>query len=276
MNEIFETLIQVANATGRPVSEVLRHHFLEAALRRLSIAGDTGFVLRGSMITRLWAAPFPRIANDLDFLGMFPYSASETAHRFFPTLATEAPDCVRFDVPRCRVAPIWEGSEFPGVRLTLFADVLGEPHVTTVDVGFGDPLVPGAEWVNYRFLMGDVAHVWAVHPLTMLAWKLHGLAEWGHVRWRPKDLLDLWLLTNTPITDTELLAHAVRVAFESRHYTVAAARETLEDPYWNTFSARARWNRFRAEQAGIPIPESVVEVRDTVRSRLAPALAIFT
>src|SRR5262245_52995573 len=195
MSQLFDTLIDVANRTERPVVEVLRHHFLESVLRRLGAGAEPEFVLRGSMITRLWASPFPRAANDLDFLGTFPHSATDTARRFLPLLAAEHPDGVRFDVSRCTAKDIWEGSEFPGVRLTLFADVLGEPHVTTVDVGFGDPLVPAAEIVEYRFLTGEAARVWAVHPATLIGWKLHGLAEWGRARWRPKDWLDLWLLT---------------------------------------------------------------------------------
>ena len=192
---VFDALIDETNRTGRPVAEAVRHHFLEAALRRLGAGGEPEFVLRGSMVTRLWTAPFPRVANDLDFLGTFAHSVDDTARRFLPRLAAEPADGVRFDVRRCTAKGIWDGSEFPGVRLTLFADVFGERHSTTVDVGFGDPLVPPAEVVEYPLIGGGTARVWAVHPATLIGWKLHGLAEWGQVRWRAKDMLDLWLLT---------------------------------------------------------------------------------
>lgn len=276
MSAVFDALITVTNETGRPVAEVLRHHFLEAVLRRLPV-GDPAFVLRGSALTRVWVAPFPRPANDLDFLGTFPHSVAATADRFLPALAAELPDGVRFDVPRCTTKGIWEGSEFPGVRLTLFADVVGEPHVTTVDVGFGDPLVPPAAVVEYPWTCGGAGGVWATHPATLIAWKLHGLAEWGHTRWRPKDMLDLWLLLDAHAgrIGGSVLAEAVREAFRSRHYDPADARRSLEDPRWQTFAAQARWARFRDENPDLPLPESLASVRDAVSARLAPALSLL-
>jgi hypothetical protein len=278
VNELFATLIDVANRTGRPVSEVLRHHFLEAALRRLGAGAEPEFVLRGSMITRLWAAPFPRVANDLDFLGTFPHSVTETASRFLPPLAASLADGVSVDVPRCMAKSIWEGSDFPGVRLTLFATVLGEEHVTTVDVGFNDPLVPPAEVVDYTLLSGEVARVWAVHPATLIGWKLHGLAEWGHARWRPKDLLDMWLLLRTSPgqgSKPAQFAEAIRVAFESRGYVASDARRTIEDPYWQTSAASARWDSFCDEQRDVPVPASLSGVHAVVAACLAPTLALL-
>jgi hypothetical protein len=289
LSELFAALIGVANRTERPVSEVLRHHFLEAALRRLGARAEPEFVLRGSMITRLWAAPFPRVANDLDFLGTFPHSVADTASRFLPPLSAELADGVRFDVPRCLAQSIWEGSEFPGVRLTLFATVLGEDHVTTVDVGFNDPLLPPADVIDYALLSGEVARVWAVHPATLIGWKLHGLAEWGHARWRPKDLLDLWLLLASrererpqllpPVAHApgspEQLASAIRVAFESRGFAVSDAKCTIDDPFWETSAASARWDSFCEEQRDVPVPASLSEVRAEVAACLAPALVLL-
>lgn len=277
MSAVLDALVAVANDTGRPAAEVLRHHFLEAVLRRLPVGREPALALRGSALTRLWVAPFPRPANDLDFVGAFPHSVADTAARLLPPLAAELSDGVRFDVPRCTAKGIWEGSEFPGVRLTVFADVCGEPHVTTVDVGFGDPLVPPARVADYAWAFGGSGGVWAVHPATLIAWKLHGLAEWGRTRWRPKDLLDLWLLLNAPAgrVEPDTLAGAVRAAFVSRHYDPADARRTVEDPRWGTFAARARWNRFRDEQPDLPIPDSLAAVRDDVAARLAPALNLL-
>lgn len=275
MSAAFDDLIDVANRTGRPVSELLRHHFLEAVLRRLGAGPEPEFVLRGSMITRLWAAPFPRPANDLDFLGTFPHSVADTTARFLPRLALDLDDGVRFDVPRSAAKDIWQGSEFPGVRLTLFAAVFGERHSTTVDVGFGDPLVPPAEVADYRWTAGGTGRVWAVHPATLLGWKLHGLAEWGRNRWRPKDVLDLWLLTTTCRTEPHELADAIRVAFVSRNYLAAEARRTLDDPHWRSFAAGARWEQFREEQTDVPVPESFDDVFRAVAARIAPALDLL-
>ena len=50
-------------------------------------------------------------------------------------------------------------------------------QAVTVDVGFRDPLVPAAVWLDYPALPpGSPFRVRAVRPETMAAWKLHGLA----------------------------------------------------------------------------------------------------
>ncbi len=276
MSGTFDAIIATANETVRPVSEVMRHHFLEAVLRRLPVDKEPEFVLRGSMITRCWAAPFPRIANDLDFLGTFPHSIEDTAHRLLRALDTNRDDDVQFDLTRCMAKGIWENSAFPGVRMTLFAIVCGEPHATTVDIGFGDPLVPHAEIVEYPLVAGGRCPVWAVHRATMIGWKLHGLCEWGPVRWRPKDLLDLWLLTRTPL-QAEPLGSAIRVAFESRGYDAALAKGTLSDAMWESSGQNAKWNRFchDSHKVAVSVPEAIREVRDAVMERLAPALDLL-
>ena len=71
------------------------------------------------------------------------------------------------------------------------------------------------------------------------------------------------------------LAEAIRVAFESRHYAAVDARRTIEDPFWDTSAAAARWNWFRDEQPDLPIPESLSDIRAAVAARLAPALALL-
>lgn len=262
-------LLGHAARTGRPAPEVVRHHVLEAVLRR--VGHDAGFALRGSMLTRLWAAPFPRAAADLDFAATFPHAVAATAARFVAPLTADAGDEVNFTPDRCSTKGIWEQSAFPGVRLTLAAEAFGVTHTTTVDVGFGDPLAPAAGRIDYPMLVGPPAAVWAVHRATLIGWKLHGLAEWGRVRWRPKDLLDLWLLTGGYDPDPDELAEAIRVAFVSRGYVPAAARRTIDDPTrWE--AASARWSAFRRERADVPIPPSAAVVAAAVTARLAPAL----
>jgi hypothetical protein len=270
-----DALLGVANRTGRPVSEVFRQHFLDAVLRRLPAREEPELVLRGSAIVRVWVAPFPRLAGDLDFLGTYSYSVDETLRQFRLALEIDAGDDVVFDVMRCRARPIWQESAFPGVRLNLVARVLGERHTTTIDVGFGDPLIPAAERVSYPWQCGGAGPVWAAAPATMASWKLHGLAEWGPLQWRPKDLLDLWLLLCRFSFAPATLAEAIRAAFESRGYAVRDARQTLDDPVWESFAAQSRWFHFRQERREAPIPESLSATRDAIRARLLPTLDLL-
>ncbi len=273
MSTALAALMDHANRTGRPAPEFVRHHVLEAVLRR--VGGDAGFTLRGGMLTRLWAAPFPRPAADLDFAAAesVSHDVATTAERLVWPLTADAGDEVRFLPNRCGAKGIWEQSAFPGVRLMLTAEAFGTVHTTTADVGFGDPLVPPAERIDYPMLVGPAVSVWAVHPATLVGWKLHGLAEWGRVRWRPKDLLDLWLLTARFDSASDVLGGAIRVAFVSRGYDPAEARRTIDDPTrWGSPAAEARWAAFRRERADALVPPSAGVVAAAVAARLAPAL----
>ncbi len=239
-------------------------------------------MLRGSLITRLWAAPFPRVAGDLDLLGTYPHSVARTERLIWTALAAPlptdaAPDGLSFEIDRCRARAIWSDSDFPGVRLSVSARGLGRRLHTTIDVGFGDPLVPAAAPVDYPLQVGGSARIWAVHPATLVGWKLHGLSEWGRSRWRPKDLHDLWLLLRAPVlcgtSPPDRLAEAIEVAFTSRGDTSADAVRVLADPAWQAPASDMRWRRFCEQQPTIPVPEDLTAVLTVVRDALAPALS---
>ncbi|MCB9675333.1 MAG: nucleotidyl transferase AbiEii/AbiGii toxin family protein [Alphaproteobacteria bacterium] len=230
-------------------------------------------VLRGSLLTRQWVAPFPRRAGDLDLAGKGDDRVEATADALLPPLAADVGDGVAFRVEACRATGIWrETPGFPGVRLALRAVAFDRPVAVTVDVGFGDPLVPPAEPFTYAPLVGTPIDVRAVARTTMVAWKLHGLAEWGEVRWRPKDLLDLWLLT--PLDDDpDTVAGALRAAFTSRGFDPRDAERVLAGAWWAGPAAQMRWRRFLADDPRIDPPRNPATLRDAVRERLAPAFA---
>ncbi len=263
-------LIGVANDTGRPLGEVLRHHFLEGILRRLG--GTDAFALAGSMLTRVWSGAFPRAAADVDFLGTFPHDVAETTRRFVPPLAADHDDGIRIDITRGFSKGIWQDTAFPGVRLSVIGKLFSQRQATTVDIGFNDPLVPPAERIAYPPVWGDPVPVFAVHRATLAAWKLHGLAEWGDHNWRAKDVLDLWLLTVEPLPADEM-TDAIRAAFVSRGYAVADAARVLADAArWGDAAAQAKWAALFRECQPDPVPVMLTDAIADIRRRLAGCL----
>ncbi|HKB05989.1 MAG TPA: nucleotidyl transferase AbiEii/AbiGii toxin family protein [Gemmataceae bacterium] len=274
MSDVLDQLMR-ANADGRPVEEVVRHHLLEGVLRRVDQLGEPeGFVLRGGMLTRLWARPLYRPARDLDYVGTFPFDADMTAGRFAQVLTTVVDDGVVFDVQAFRAKPIWQGTPFPGVRLYLRLG-LGTPETDlTIDIGFNDPLLPPAERVEYPLMFGDSAAVWCVAPETMAGWKLHGLAEQGARRWRAKDLADLWLMATRARLRDEQLPAAIHVAFTSRGYTIEDAQALFAPAaWWASKAAAVAWRQFRRETPGLDVPELLADVVNAVRQRFEPWLS---
>src|SRR5262249_1614166 len=175
----------------------LTRHILHGVLRRWSRSVHTeDFVLRGGLMTQLWTGPSRRFTRDIDFLGLYARDPGATLNRLHYMLAVAVDDGLSFDLDSLRAAGLWQETAFAGHRLTLIVRSGGEQKRTLqIDVGFGDPLVPPAQWIDYPCLIGSPVRVQAIRPELLTAWKLHGLFERGARRWQAKDLYDLQLLT---------------------------------------------------------------------------------
>jgi hypothetical protein len=265
----------LAEATGQPLAALRRQHLLDGALRRWSRSAQARtLVLRGGLMTKLWVGAERRATRDIDFVGLYPRDADETVVRMEEVLkgSTEPDDEVRFDVGSLRAEVIWQETEFPGVRLLVQAAVAGEEMELQIDVGFGDPLVPPAEWIDYPAVLGSPSRVQAVRPELLTAWKLDGLFDHGVRRWLAKDLYDLDLLTAHVPMDEATLAEAIRVAFAAHSDPLEGVLEVIyARSWWQTPSATARWEKFR-QAAGVPVPADLLGVAGSVARRLRPAL----
>ncbi|HHO53970.1 MAG TPA: hypothetical protein ENK18_24645 [Deltaproteobacteria bacterium] len=154
----------------------------------------------------------------------------------------------------------------------------GQPAHTTVDWGSAirwSPVHGGSTVLELGRIRADPGDA----PATLIGWKLHGLAEWGRTRWRPKDLLDLWRLLRSPHLGADpgppILAEALRIAFSSRGYDPVDASKTLGASSWGRAPARARWRQLQRRMGpDVAVPD-LAEVRVLVSARLAPAPALI-
>lgn len=250
-----------------------RHLALRGVLCRLSASSHAeAFVLRGGALMQHWVGLERRQTRDLDFLCLFPADIEESRRRLAEVLLHSADDDLAFEVDTLRSAVIWQETNFPGHRFTVAVRLGGEEQELQIDLGFEDPLVPPAEWIEYPCLVGAPARLRAVRPELLTAWKLHGLFEHGARRWQAKDLYDLWLLTTCCSLDERMLTEAIPVAFHSRGSSLDEVPGVLFNPaWWETETARRRWERFRAA-AGVPILADLAEIAAAVARALRPSL----
>jgi hypothetical protein len=276
MTDLESRLKALAGASGRPLDALVRQHVLDGLLRRVAASAHAAeLVLRGGLLTRRWVGAERRTTEDADFLGLFARDAGAVAQRLGAALAAPLPedDGVRFD-PDVFAELIWQETPFPGVHALAQAEAAGAYLSLQVDVGFDDPLVPPAEWVDYPTLLpGPPLRMLACRAETLVGWKLHGLFEHGAQRWRAKDLYDLLLLTShAPLVEAELVG-AIRVAFESRSQPRQDVLGVVYNPaWWAADRARERWAKFRAAARVPGVPEDVGEVARRVARALRPAL----
>ncbi|MBY0523753.1 MAG: nucleotidyl transferase AbiEii/AbiGii toxin family protein [Gemmataceae bacterium] len=252
----------------------LRHRLLEGFLLRLArLPGADHFVLRGGMLLRLWFRPLPRPAADLDLVSTLPFSVEETAQRFVPLLANRSvDDGVAFDTERFRVEGIWLNTNFPGVRLIAAGTVDGVEDEFSVDVTFGEPLVPKPERGGYPMRNDRTARLWMCRPETITGRKLHALMHMGMLHWRPKDLNDLRVLLDRVPMNRADLPEAIAASFTSRGNTTADARELFDQDWWAMKMSSARWQDFVKESPGQEVPGNLTRVVAEVAARLKPTL----
>lgn len=82
--------------------------------------------------------------------------------------------------------------------MDLQAELAGARLPVRLDIGFGDPITPGAIEVEYPSLLDRPrALLLAYPPETVVAEKLQAMVELGMRNSRMKDFYDLWAISET-------------------------------------------------------------------------------
>ncbi len=261
MTKVLDRIRADARMRGESLADGVHHHVMAGVIERIarSSARDA-FVLRGGMLTRAWIDPVRRPARDLDFVGDFAFDREATHARFAEALGVELDDDIRIDRASFVSKPIWIESAFPGVRFELDIGLGQADERLSIDVGFNDPLIPAVVTLRFAGSTGPI-DVRAVRPETQLAWKLHALAEMG-ASWRPKDIADVWLITNHVALDPHDVPAAIVAAFHSRGFTRDQATALFDAPHWATKTDRLRWARTP------PLAEVLAEITAYLAPRL--------
>ncbi|MEO1427934.1 MAG: nucleotidyl transferase AbiEii/AbiGii toxin family protein [Cyanobacteria bacterium J06632_19] len=270
MKEIKKHLIKTANNLNRPLEEILTYHLLESVLRRVADSnyGDE-LVLRGGMLTRIWVPRERRIAEDVDFLGLYPFDIQITKEKFQTILKnTYFIDEVIFDIDSLEVTGIWLETEYPGARVNINAAFENYQKNIQIDVGFGDPIVPPPQWIDFPTLTTKNIKLQAVTPETMFGWKLHGLVEQGIKRWRPKDLYDLMLFSSYIQLDETKVRAAISTAFSSRNTNLEEIYYLLSTPeWWDRSKNRGKWKWYIRRKPEQNMPEDFLSIVALVTQR---------
>ncbi len=205
-------------------------------------------VLRGSLVTARWV-PF-RTVKDIDFC-----VDGDWAPEALRALVSEVIGALEGTL-----TPLFPETPWPGWRVQLRD---GEEAVQ-VDFGQGDPLALPAVSAEVHGVT-----VPTVRAEVMLAWKIHGLVEFGpRGRWSPKTLADLVLLRrHAPLDDAGVRA-CLDLAFSSRQMTFDALGEFLDDPTWGlSRGSRNKWKSYRKKSPWLTLElaPTIDEARGIVR-----------
>ncbi len=219
-------------------------------LRRVATVADRDrLVVRGSLLLQSWGSR--RTPADVDHLLLGDYDEGAARALVDAVLAGSADDDVTFDRANATHEAIWAETSFPGLRSKVIGRRNGAEALLQIDIGHGDPLAAPPVATS----IAGAGALLGVRPETMLAWKAHGLVEFGRGQWRAKDLYDLWFLAERIPLDDALVIASLRLAFASRATALSAADRFLFSADWGgSRGSRRRWETF-GRRAGIAVPE---------------------
>lgn len=211
-------LLNLSRTNGQSFDLVLTRFALERPLFRLSQSRYADrFVLKGAMLLMSWFEDPYRGTRDLDLLGFGDPRPEAMLATFREVLVRVADDGVLFDANALRVDRIREELEHGGLRLRTTASIAGARVNLTIDIGFGDALEPGAEFIDYPVMLDFPApRLRAYARETVIAEKFQAMVALGRANSRMKDFYDIWILNRSFTFDEDRLARAIAATFARR------------------------------------------------------------
>jgi hypothetical protein len=271
-----QRLLNYARAEGRPFNEVLQYFALERFLYRLGRSPQRGqFVLKGAWMFTVWQSPFSRPTRDVDLLGRINNSVEQvvSAIQAICQEPVDEEDGLRFDVESIIGERIIEAANYAGVRVR-FTAYLGTARIPMqIDVGFGDPLVPGPSSVQLPTILDfPPPELQGYSRESAIAEKLQSMVYLGEINSRMKDFYDIWLLVTNFDFDGAVLAQAIRETFHWRQTTLLTNPVAFSDGFSRDSEKQAQWaaflRRLRLEDA----PATLREAVQTIAAFLQPVL----
>jgi predicted nucleotidyltransferase component of viral defense system len=267
-------LLKLSKEQGQSFELVLTRFALERLLFRLSQSRFADrFVLKGAMLLMSWLEEPHRGTRDLDLLGFGDPIPDAMLQTFREILTQDVDDGVMFNANALRVDRIREEVEYGGLRLRATASISGARINLTIDIGFGDALEPGAEFIDYPVLLDHPApRLQAYARETVIAEKFQAMVALGRANSRMKDFYDIWILSRSFSFDDDRLARAIAATFARRGTAIPVDRPDALSPAFAADELKQQQWRAFLEDAALN-PGTLAEVTDDLAAFLMPHAA---
>jgi predicted nucleotidyltransferase component of viral defense system len=272
---IHRRLLNKAKAEDRPFNELLQYFTMERFLYRLSKSKYANkFILKGALMVITWEASPSRPTSDIDLLGLTKNEPAniEAIVRDICTVEV-VPDGIDFDVKSVQVETTTDVAEYPGVRARLQAR-LGPARVPLqLDIGFGDPIVPGPETFDYPVLLDLPApRLKGYSRESVVAEKLESIVRFGMLNSRLKDFYDIWLMANRLDFDGGELGAAIQATFSNRNRNVDTAAISQIEEYAGDKARASQWVAFCRKNRLTPEPPDLARTVATIVRFIGPLI----
>lgn len=242
-------LLNLMNSSGYKYMYLLARYFNERLLYRVSVSPyRENFLLKGGSLLYAFNGLETRPTIDIDFMAQRISRDREHLEKVFrEILSIEClEDGVTFDVDGLRSEPITVEKEYPGSRFFVTAKMDTIVYPISMDVGFGDVVIPGPVPVDFPLLLQDVPsiNIQAYSLETIVAEKFHAMVERDVNNSRMKDFFDCYQILTTKELDEEMLYEAIKATFDNRELAYNTNLQLFNDDFCTDEVRLKRWEVF--------------------------------
>lgn len=188
----------VAKQNNADARTLMRIYMMERFLERLAQSEyRDNFIIKGGILVAAMIGVAHRSTMDIDTsMKNLNLSAEDALRVVNQVKDIDLDDGVSFDVKD--VSNIMDEMEYPGIRVTMNANVGRLITPLKIDISTGDVITPRAIEFNYDLLLEDRSiSLWSYNLETILAEKLQTVLARGILNTRMRDFYDIRMLLDT-------------------------------------------------------------------------------
>lgn len=188
----------VAKQNNADARTLMRIYMMERFLERLAQSEyRDNFIIKGGILVTAMIGVAHRSTMDIDTsMKNLNLSAEDALRVVNQVKDIDLDDGVSFEVKD--VSNIMDEMEYPGIRVTMNANVGRLITPLKIDISTGDVITPRAIEFNYDLLLEDRSiSLWSYNLETILAEKLQTVLARGILNTRMRDFYDIWMLLDT-------------------------------------------------------------------------------
>ena len=270
-------LLNIRNSEpGTEYMQILLRYIQERMLYRLSMSQyRDNFCLKGSALLFAYEKFKARPTKDIDFLGDKISRDKETIRKAFREICSIQclDDGLTFDNGEkdIKVEDISLDKEYNGVTVTVAAhlDTIVQPF--SMDIGFGDIVVPEPQELDYPLLLDDMpeVNINAYSLETVVAEKFQTMIDRALANSRMKDFYDVYSILSSGKVDESILSDAIVSVFNNRGTGYDDNHPLFNGEFKNDPIKQTQWKAFLKKmkyKGDLPLNEVV----DYITEKLSP------
>ena len=196
--QIKRRIKSVAKQNNAEARTLMRIYMMERFLERLAQSEyRDNFIIKGGILVTAMIGVAHRSTMDIDTsMKNLNLSAEDALRVVNQVKDIDLDDGVSFEVKD--VSNIMDEMEYPGIRVTMNANVGRLITPLKIDISTGDVITPRAIEFNYDLLLEDRSiSLWSYNLETILAEKLQTVLARGILNTRMRDFYDIRMLLDT-------------------------------------------------------------------------------